>query len=147
MVTLMWVDLDISKLLFILYFISIYFREGRWKVIAKFDGRKENTFSREFEVKKYGKKFMICFFFVRFSYVLSYGWLNFFCSFASIQRHFDSKDVSPQLGWRKAGGRSQCEVCLLLLPTIEMYPMISIKFNGLDLCFSFSFSTAIYLNI
>lgn len=34
-------------------------REGRWKVVAKFDQGKENIFSREFEVKKYGKSFIL----------------------------------------------------------------------------------------
>ncbi|XP_049327055.1 complement C3b.1 [Astyanax mexicanus] len=28
-------------------------KEGKWKIVAKFDHRKENTFSTEFEVKKY----------------------------------------------------------------------------------------------
>uniref|UniRef100_A0A673I772 Complement C3-like n=1 Tax=Sinocyclocheilus rhinocerous TaxID=307959 RepID=A0A673I772_9TELE len=32
---------------------------GKWKLVAKFDQGKENIFSREFEVKKYGKPFIL----------------------------------------------------------------------------------------
>ncbi|XP_056613917.1 complement C3-like [Triplophysa dalaica] len=36
-----------------IYPLSSVVKEGRWKVVAKLDMGKENTFSREFEVKKY----------------------------------------------------------------------------------------------
>ncbi|XP_077082846.1 complement component c3b, tandem duplicate 2 isoform X2 [Siphateles boraxobius] len=35
------------------YLLSTVVKEGKWKVVAKFDKGKENIFSREFEVKKY----------------------------------------------------------------------------------------------
>ncbi|XP_073699792.1 complement C3-like [Garra rufa] len=35
------------------YPLSTIAKEGKWKVVAKFDQAKENIFSREFEVKKY----------------------------------------------------------------------------------------------
>ncbi|KAG7315486.1 hypothetical protein KOW79_021574 [Hemibagrus wyckioides] len=35
------------------YGLSDIVKEGKWKVVAKFDHRKENTFSADFEVKKY----------------------------------------------------------------------------------------------
>ena len=35
--------------------LSLIYSEGKWKVIAKFDTSVENTFTAEFEVKKYGK--------------------------------------------------------------------------------------------
>ncbi|XP_073669750.1 venom factor-like [Paramisgurnus dabryanus] len=35
------------------YPLSTVVKEGRWKVVAKFDEAKENAFTREFEVKKY----------------------------------------------------------------------------------------------
>ncbi|KAL7834034.1 hypothetical protein AOLI_G00289940 [Acnodon oligacanthus] len=35
------------------YGLSDLVKEGKWKITAKFDHRKENTFSTEFEVKKY----------------------------------------------------------------------------------------------
>uniref|UniRef100_A0A8B9KBN4 Complement component c3b, tandem duplicate 2 n=1 Tax=Astyanax mexicanus TaxID=7994 RepID=A0A8B9KBN4_ASTMX len=35
------------------YALSDMVKEGKWKIVAKFDHRKENTFSTEFEVKKY----------------------------------------------------------------------------------------------
>ncbi|KAK3509967.1 hypothetical protein QTP70_023783, partial [Hemibagrus guttatus] len=35
------------------YGLSEIVKEGKWKVVAKFDQRKENTFSADFEVKKY----------------------------------------------------------------------------------------------
>ncbi|XP_056125689.1 complement component c3b, tandem duplicate 2 isoform X1 [Rhinichthys klamathensis goyatoka] len=35
------------------YLLSTVVKEGKWKVVAKFDQGKENIFSREFEVKKY----------------------------------------------------------------------------------------------
>lgn len=31
-----------------------FYREGKWKIVAKFDNLKENTYSANFEVKKYG---------------------------------------------------------------------------------------------
>ncbi|XP_009294664.1 complement C3b.1 isoform X1 [Danio rerio] len=36
-----------------IFSLSTVVKEGRWKVVAKFDQGKENVFSREFEVKKY----------------------------------------------------------------------------------------------
>ncbi len=51
------IDLSVTLDIWLLtkYLLS---REGRWKVVAKFDQGKENIFSREFEVKKYGKSFI-----------------------------------------------------------------------------------------
>ncbi len=54
------IDIDLTDTLTI-WLLTKYLlsREGRWKVVAKFNQGKENIFSREFEVKKYGKSFML----------------------------------------------------------------------------------------
>ncbi len=54
----MYIDLTDTLNIWLLtkYLLST---EGRWKVVAKFIQGKENIFSREFEVKKYGESFIL----------------------------------------------------------------------------------------